>query len=313
MKNIKIRISFFICVFFLLGIAAGAVIQKSFGMGNVLRAIGIPYPTTVPAFVPTALPVDEIPPAYGGKMRLFILAGQSNMVGYAPLPGNYKTDPRVYVFGNDYHWRIAREPVDSAYNQVDQVSLDRVEAFGPSTAFAFASLDYDEQALIGLIPCAKSSSSIGQWQRDLSDQSLYGSCLKRARAASPMGQISGILFFQGETDALDPLQYPEYAPNAYHWGELFIRFVTDFRHDTADPDLPVIFAQIGSNTAPEAFINWNVIKEQQQSIQLPMTKMITTDDLALLDGLHFTAESYQIIGRRFAEAYWVLMEQEPGK
>jgi hypothetical protein len=180
-------------------------------------------------------------------------------------------------------------------------------------AFALSSLEHNSQFAIGLIPCAKNSSSIGQWQRDLSDQTLYGSCLKRARAASPMGKIAGILFFQGETDALDPLQYPEFKPNAADWAKLFTRFVADFRQDLADPELPVVFAQLGSNTGPEAFTNWEVVKEQQKSIQLPMTAMITTDDLLLLDGLHFTAESYQIIGSRFAEAYWDLREPKPDK
>ena len=37
--------------------------------------------------------------------------------------------------------------------------------------------------------------------------------------------------------------------------------------------------------------------------------MIVTDDLALKDYVHFTTESYQIIGQRFAKAYLnVLLE-----
>ena len=39
-----------------------------------------------------------------------------------------------------------------------------------------------------------------------------------------------------------------------------------------------------------------------------MTAMITTDDLPLLDGVHFTAESYRTIGERFAKAYWDLLQ-----
>jgi hypothetical protein len=123
------------------------------------------------------------------------------------LPEKQEINPRIYVFGNDYHWRIANEPIDNAYNQVDQVSLDRAAFFGPSMAFASASLERHPDIVIGLIPCAKNSSGIIQWQRDLSDQSLYGSCLKRARAASPMGKISGILFFQG---LVGVIHYPHY-------------------------------------------------------------------------------------------------------
>ena len=297
-------------VVFLVGILAGAVIQKMIGVGNVLRAVGIPYPTSAPGVDPDILSTAEIPVAYRGQMSLFVLAGQSNMVGWAPIPEEQKTDPRIYVFGNDYHWRIASEPIDRAYNQVDKVSEDRNAGYGPALAFAIASLDRHPRAVIGLIPCAKSSSAIAQWQRNLSDQTLYGSCLKRAQAASVMGKIAGILFFQGETDALDPILYPQPVPRPFDWATLFTALITDLRNDLHEPELPVVFAQLGSDPLSRDFLNWNIVQEQQSSIDLHMTAMITTDDLPLMDGVHFTAESYQIIGRRLADAYWDL-EQSP--
>jgi hypothetical protein len=304
MKFMNTRFFLLSGAIFLLGVFAGIITQKAIGAGNILRAIGIPYPTSAAPGSPPNISSIEIPQEQWGELSLFILAGQSNMVGWAPIPQEQRTDPRIYVFGNDYQWHIASEPVDNAYNQVDQVSLDRSSGYGPSLAFAQASMGHRPDQLIGLIPCAKNSSSIGQWQRNLSDQSLYGSCLKRARAASTMGHISGVLFFQGETDALDPNQYPNPEPSAFRWAELFVSFATDLRNDLQEPDLPVIFAQIGRNTAPEAFTNWEVVKDQQLSVQMPVTAMITTDDLPLMDGLHFTTEGYQIIGERFASAYW---------
>ena len=308
MKSKRIFLLLLFSTVFLVGILTGAVIQKTIGIGNVLRAVGIPYPTSISPGDLYVLPTAEVPQAYRGKMSLFILVGQSNMVGWAPIPQEEKTDPRIYVFGNDYHWRVAGEPIDDAYNQVDKVSEDRIAGSGPALSFAFASLDRHPQAVIGLIPCAKNSSGIAQWERNLSDQSLYGSCLKRVRAASPMGQIAGVLFFQGETDAQDPKQYPSPEANPLEWAELFTIFITDLRTDLNQPSLPVVFAQLGSNTAPEAFLNWEVVKQEQLSVQLPMTAMIITDDLPLLDGLHFTAESYWIIGERFAEAYWNMVQ-----
>jgi hypothetical protein len=251
----------------------------------------------------------EIPQEYHGGMRLFILTGQSNMVGWAPIPEGEPTDPRVYVFGKDYRWRIANHPIEDATNQVDMVSENRIAGFGPAMDFALASLERHPDIVIGLIPCAKNSSGIIQWQRDLSDQTLYGSCLKRIRAASPMGEIAGILFFQGETDAVDPIRYPDPPPHPSEWSALFTAFVTDLRNDLDQPDLPVVFAQIGSNWAPEVYPNWDFIMQQQASLQLPMSAMITTFDLPLHDGIHYTTDSYRIIGRRFAEAYWNIVEQ----
>jgi hypothetical protein len=298
-------------ILFLAGTSTGALLQKEIGVGNILRSVGIPYPTSAPASTLPGKPVVDISPAHKGKLSLFILAGQSNMVGWAPLPEDVVIDPRLYVFSNDYHWRVASDPVDDAYNQVDPVSLDRIAFFGPSMSFALATLERHPQVIIGLLPCAKNSSAIGQWQKDLSDQSLYGSCLKRALAASPMGELSGILFFQGEADAMDPNLEPDPEPNASEWAVLFTQFVTDFRKDLDRPDLPVVFAQLGSTSATDAFTNWELVKEQQLSVELPMTAMITTDDLPLLDGVHFTAESYKVIGKRFAEAYWNLADSIP--
>src|SRR5688572_24323640 len=309
MKSKHIFLFILVSMTFLMGVLAGAMIQKTIGFGNVLRAVGVPYPTSVPLAVNVLS--AEIPNEHQGEMRLFILAGQSNMVGWAPIPDGEKTNPRIYVFGKDYHWRIADHPIEDAFNQVDMISENRIAGFGPAMDFAFASLDRHPQAVIGLIPCAKNSSAIAQWQRNLSDQSLYGSCLKRARAASPMGYISGILFLQGETDAQDPTLYPQPEPQPFDWAPLFTAFITDFRNDLHEPELPVVFAQLGHDPLSTDFPNWKVVQEQQSSIDLPMTAMITTDDLTLMDGLHFTADSYRTIGRRFAEAYWDLVEHTP--
>jgi hypothetical protein len=309
MKSKHIFLFLLFSVVFLVGVLAGAMIQKTIGVGNVLRAVGIPYPTSMP--LPANVLPAEIPKKYQGEMRLFILAGQSNMVGWAPIPDGEKTDQRIYVFGKDYHWRIADHPIEDAFNQVDMISENRIAGFGPAMDFAFASLDRHPQAVIGLIPCAKNSSAIAQWQRNLSDQSLYGSCLKRARAASPMGHISGILFLQGETDAQDPVLYPQPEPQPFDWSHLFTAFITDFRNDLHEPELPVVFAQLGPDPLSPDFPNWKIVQKQQSSIDLPMTAIITTDDLPVLDGVHFTADSYRTIGRRFADAYWDLVEHAP--
>jgi len=44
-----------------------------------------------------------------------------------------------------------------------------------------------------------------------------------------------------------------------------------------------------------------LIKAQQKNIQIPDATLIETDDLPM-EGIHFTADSYKVIGQRFAEA-----------
>jgi hypothetical protein len=292
----------------LTGIIVGVVFQKYYGVGMLLREAGVPYPTRTPIPHPTDPIGFEIPLAHQGQMLLFILAGQSNMVGVAPVPEHQDQDLMIYVFGNDYRWRVAEEPVDNSDGQIDPVSYDRYAGFGPSLAFASALREQRPEMVVGLIPCAKSSSAIIEWQPSLSDQTLYGSCLKRARAALQMGQIAGVLFFQGETDTIDSARFPQYQSNPTQWSALFSTFVNSLRKDLNEPELPVVFAQIGTDTYPNEVTYWELVKEQQRSIQLAHTAMITTDDLPLMDDLHFTADSYRVIGERFAAAYFELVE-----
>jgi hypothetical protein len=292
----------------LTGIFIGVLIQKYYGIGHLARGIGLPYPMQVSNPLPTEPIPFEIPIDHQGQMALFILAGQSNMVGLAPIPDQQHVDLKIYVFGNDYRWRVAEEPVDNSDGQVDPISLDRVPGFGPSLAFAAAVRAERPEMVIGLIPCAKSSSGIIEWQPSVSDQTLYGSCLKRARAASQMGHFAGILFFQGETDTIDAARFPRFDPHPAEWSALFSMFVNGMREDLQAPELPVVFAQIAANTYPNEVTYWEEVKEQQRSTQLPHTAMITTDDLPLMDDLHFTADSYRIIGERFAAAYLELVK-----
>jgi hypothetical protein len=307
----KVKLTHFVGVVLALfiGVTFGVALQKYYDVGSIVDAMGVnhrPFPA------PTTLTVeDNIPEEFQGELSLFILAGQSNIAGRGEVPkSGQNANARVFVFGNDYHWRIAVEPIDDPSNQVDKVSEDPDAGFSPALAFATSLLERRPDMVIGLIPCARGGSSIYQWRRSLSENTLYGSCLKRVRAASTMGKVAGVLFFQGEADAIAPELYQESALFPNEWGDRFMVFVNNWRNDLGLPELPVVFAQIGSNTEPDVFTNWAVVKEQQRSVEMPFCVMITTDDLALKDAVHFTPESYQIIGQRFAEAYLNLIQEK---
>lgn len=294
-----------IVVAFSIGVASGFLLENGSGIRTILNTIGMTSRTET-----TGTSEGSIPEKYQGKLQLFILAGQSNMSGMGDLPEvETKINPRIYVFGNDYHWKLAKEPVDDSSNQVDKVSEDTPAGYSPALSFATTLLEQHPDMVIGLIPCAKGGSSIHEWRRNLSDNTLYGSCLKRVRAASVMGNVAGFLFFQGEIDTVDPNEQPErtFLPN--QWADRFTLLVRDWRSDLRLPELPVVFAQIGSHTQPDRFKNWAIVQEQQRKVRLPFSAMITTDDLALRDYAHFTTESYQIIGQRFAKAYLDLVSK----
>jgi len=257
----------------------------------------------------TAVGVDS---AHVGRLALFVLAGQSNMSGRAPLDEVQPPDPDIYVFGNDDRWRLAVEPVDSPEGQVDAVSLDRAAGFGPSRAFADSLKARYPDLVIGLIPCAMGATIIEEWHTSVDDATLYGSCLKRVRAAEPMGRLSGVLFFQGESDTNDLETLHGFPLRPDTWATHFTRYVHDLRSDLRQPQLPVVFAQIGAHTAPDRYVNWTTVQAQQASVDLPQVRMIRTSDLSLIDRVHYDVPSYRTIGGRFAAAMAELLGAAPG-
>ena len=289
-----------------LGIGAGIVSQKylnvSNQVGELMKKVGIYEYFSAPAAVmeDQLVPVT-IPPQAQGQLALYLLVGQSNMVGKSAVPDGFDVPQNTYTFGNDYQWHKATSPVDSDEGQVDMVSADEFAGFGPALAFARSLSTKNSAQSIGLIPCAKSGSSITEWEQSLDDQSLYGSCLKRVRAASTMGTVSGILFFQGEADTIDPEQFPALDPAADAWAEKFAIFAYNFRKDIGNPGTPLVYAQLGQPDDLQGLPNWALVQQQQENIQIPNAKMIKTNDLPMA-GIHFRADSYVTIGERFAEA-----------
>lgn len=287
------------------GTGLGIGLQRHFDLNakaaNVLQRVGL-YGFNKPVEALAGM-ADRptVPPPLQGKLKLYILVGQSNMVGAAEVPDDLVTSANIFTFGNDYRWTKATEPVDQATGQVDAVSEDLDAGFGPAFTFAKTLVLQDSNQLIGLIPCAKRGSSITHWQRNLSEQTLYGSCLKRVRAASSMGSVSGILFFQGEADTIDPQQFPTLQPSAESWAEKFALFAYNFREDIGSPNLPLVYAQLGQPEDLEGLPNWTVVKTQQASLQIPNATMIETADLPMA-GIHYTVDGYKVIGQRFADA-----------
>jgi hypothetical protein len=267
---------------------------------GIMAFFAVKYVNDLNSRLPTAATIPE--EEAQAKPKLFILTGQSNMVGIVELPEEeFRSNPKILVFDYDGQWKTAIEAKDGS--EADRAPGNFNPRYGPSLAFANALAERYPEMVIGLVPCAVGDTTISQWRKSAAEDSLYGSCLKRVRAASVIGEPAGLLFYQGEADAMDPVRYPNAERLPHAWASEFERYVLDWRGDLGMEELPVAFAQLGSNRAPDKFIHWDAVKEQQASVHLPFTAMIKTDDLELADTVHFTSESYQAIGRRFADAY----------
>jgi Carbohydrate esterase, sialic acid-specific acetylesterase len=65
-----------------------------------------------------------------------------------------------------------------------------------------------------------------------------------------VGQAAGLLFFQGEADALTASNR---ALTTIDYASRFSEVIEGFRRDLLAPRLPVVFAQIGRQDAPGSF------------------------------------------------------------
>jgi hypothetical protein len=239
-------------------------------------------------------------------LRLFLLAGQSNMSGRAEVPRTWTAPPRTWVFGNDYRWRRAAEPIDSPAAQVDRVSLDPKVGYSPASPFCRELRAEGFEEPIGLVPCARGGSALSEWRRSLEDSTLYGSLLKRARAASTRGSLAGLLWYQGEEDAALTPSRPGLTLFHEGWGREFARLVADLRRDLGAPALPVVFASLASTRTPALHPFWRSVQEEQQQVRLPFSACVRMADLPLQDTVHLSTAGVEEAGKRFARAWLAL-------
>lgn len=223
---------------------------------------------------------------------LWVLAGQSNMVGRAKIDPSYKTDPRVRMLALDGKWQLATHPL---HEQVTPPGVTRPGSalgleFGKTMAAAL-------NVPIGLLPCAQGGTSLAQWSPDPASPhslKLYQRLLAQVRLAG--GKVTGVLWYQGENDT-----GPE--PSAVYRTK-FKGFVAQLRTDLRRPDLPFYYAQLArfANKPAKFYAEWNAVQEAQRraEAEIPHARMVATLDLEQGDHIHLGTESQDRLGRRFA-------------
>ena len=128
---------------------------------------------------------------------------------------------------------------------------------------------------VGLIPCAKDSSSIEQWQRDLS----RSTCTVHASIGKN---------WQSSKVRCEPWCSGRAGQAAESWAENFKKMVTAWRADIGDPNLPVIMLVLkpGTEQTLKKYPYRDIVREQQLSVQIPYLTKIGDDRLRLLRRRH---------------------------
>ena len=134
---------------------------------------------------------------------IFIVAGQSNASGRGNNNNAYThATLKASLFGNDDVWKELSDPYDSAAGQVDNVSRDGSGAAGSPWPLVATQIMADHGVPVAFVPTAKGGTSIQQWQPGANHSNaatLYGSMNRRIHAVG--GNVTGVLFFQGESDS----------------------------------------------------------------------------------------------------------------
>lgn len=232
----------------------------------------------VSLFVPPAA-ADSILVA---PVRVFVLAGQSNMLGRGfPLSQGDQGDPRLMSWRED-GWQVAADPLGGP--------ADVDNGIGPGMTFGLAILHATPGLTVGLIQCAHGGTTIGDWQPD---GKWYQACMEKIHASGATAVV-GVLFLQGESDALK-------KKLASAWASMFSTLAAAFRHDL---HARVVLGQIGKPD-PVKYAYQQIVRDQQAAAAKKLgIRLVKTIDLAVgPDGVHFTVASYKTIGSRFAAAY----------
>jgi hypothetical protein len=240
------------------------------------------------AIVPVPSRAQGIPP-----LDIYLLMGQSNMSGRAPLTG-------LPAFENASHvWMFRKGRFIPAVEPVGQDPAARV---GPSLAFA-NDLYAANHRPIGLINCALGGTFMSQWSDFDDPKGLYRTCVDQAKLAQINGSIRGILFFQGEYDAWK-------METVLAWPAKMVALAAMLRQDFANASLPIVITEIGPESSrPET---QTLISEQgAMTTSITHLAVVSATDLPYLrDNLHLTQASEITLGRRYAVAMLSLFEQD---
>lgn len=260
---------------------------------------------------------------------IWILGGQSNMFGIdmirEELPAlDYLNMLNPVHIQLEAHWCAGLPPIhripdqfapftlksqhpEYTPEQIQKIIADKTPVGGIDASYFFArSLYAATKVPIGLIPCAM-GGALAIWDPQERAKNRYG--FLHHHVSSAGGKVKGVLFFQGEQDAIfgdenQTVTKPSLIYPITTYGEQFRTFVEALRRDFENPEMPVILAQICRHHHGEKGGNrgWELIREQQRLIPLKLSHSHTlaTIDLDVMDGLHLDYASLKRVGERMA-------------
>jgi len=280
---------------------------------------------------------------YTQKIRVFVLAGQSNMNGFGynkDLPNDLKTFKDVYIFqGNSVpdgdlnggigKWEVLK-PGNGTGFKTDGKTNTLSDRFGLELSFAKRMKELFPNDKIALIKYAREGTSIdsvaradfGCWDADFHGKNginQYDNFLKTVKNALSETDIdgngkrdeiipSGILWMQGEGDA----SYDEAIANRYY--SHLKTLMNQMRAALLTDDLSVVIGKISDSGKNEKGRVWNT----GELVQYAQEKFVENDKNAAIvrstkkynygnDPWHYDSSGYIDLGKKFADEIFKLI------
>lgn len=232
-----------------------------------------------------------------GVGDLYVIAGQSNSVGYGKDPIYDPPELGIHILKNNGKWDLASHPFNESTNTSHEVNMEIANP-GHSPYLNFAKmlkryLNYP----IGLIQAALGGSPLSIWNPDENGY-LYKNMMEIINEQG--GSIRGILWYQGCSDASS-----EICSNTYL--KRFRCMVENIRKDLKDEDLPIFTVQLNRYIGPSdknLDRSWGVLREAQRQAarQISHVYVIPANDCTLSDAIHISSHSNMKLGERLARS-----------
>ncbi len=252
---------------------------------NITRSLWSSTCCALLALAPVTVKADHV--------RVFLLGGQSNMLGRAASSGLPTSPVNLQLPQDDVLLYYG-----STLTTLRPGSGKFTTEFGPEVSFGRAIADASPQYTYALIKGAVGGTGLwddwnpttGAIYADFRNTVAAG--LAALQAAGHTTEIVGMLWHQGENDAIQG-QEANYASN-------LTAFIADVR-SRYGAKLPFIIGEPWRGSGP-AFVT---VAQAQEAVAAadPYSSFIATSDLTLFETYHFDPPSMVTIGQRFAQSY----------
>ncbi|MFT3737682.1 MAG: sialate O-acetylesterase [Breznakibacter sp.] len=239
-------------------------------------------------------PGEEIKPTHIPQKEnvwVFLLAGQSNMAGRGWVePRDTIPSDRILTINKDGDVILAKEPLH--FYEPSMMGLGCGLSFGRALVGQIP-----DSISILLIPVAVGGSSVSQWLGDSIHKNvqLLTNFKAKVEIGLGYGQLKGILWHQGESDA-NPDNCSLYQSRL---SELFGRF----RQIAGNGQLPILIGELGDFSNNDL---WQSINGQIHAYVVDdcCARVIGTSGFSHNgDGVHFDSKAQRMMGERFANEF----------